>query len=167
MYINPTWIFNIWGPVWDAWLTWRKIIVDTYGWIWRHWGWAFSWKDVTKVDRSWAYMARFLAKNIVISWLSEKCEVQLSYAIWVPEPVSVYIDLLGTQNKNIKRNIQKDIVKIIKENIDLSPKWIIDRFELTKPIFSKLSTWWHFWKEWFNWEKSDNKIIEQFKTLLK
>ena len=94
---NPTWVFNIWWPVWDSWLTGRKIIVDTYGWIWRHGWWAFSGKDPTKVDRSAAYMARYLAKNIVASWVCDKCEIQISYAIWVAQPISLYVDCFGTE----------------------------------------------------------------------
>jgi S-adenosylmethionine synthetase len=82
IHINPTWIFQVWGPKWDCGLTWRKIIVDTYGWIGRHWGWAFSGKDPSKVDRSAAYIARYLAKNIVAAGLCDRCEIQLSYAIW-------------------------------------------------------------------------------------
>ena len=158
IYVNPTWIFNIWGPIWDCWLTWRKIIVDTYWWVWRHWGWAFSWKDPPKVDRSWAYIARYLSKNIVASWICEKCEIQISYAIWIPQPTSIYIDTFWTSLVD-----EEVIIKSIQTNFDLSPKWIIEKLDLKKPIYKKTSTYWHFWRKDFSWEKLDS--IEIFSKL--
>lgn len=158
IYVNPTWIFNIWGPIWDCWLTWRKIIVDTYWWVWRHWWGAFSWKDATKVDRSWAYIARYLSKNIVASWLCEKCEIQISYAIWIAQPISIYVDTFWTSIIS-----EKIIVDFIKSNFDLSPKWIIEKLDLKKPIYKKTSTYWHFWRKDFSWEKLDS--VEKFSKL--
>ena len=148
IFINPTWNFEIGWPVWDCWLTWRKIIVDTYGWIWRHWGWAFSWKDPTKVDRSWAYIARYLAKNIVASWIADKCEIQISYAIWVKEPTSIYVDCFNTNKVELDK-----IVDIVNKNFDLSPKWIIDFLQLRNPIYLKSTTYWHFGKSELPWEQ--------------
>ncbi len=158
IYINPTWIFNIWWPVWDSWLTGRKIIVDTYGWIGRHWGWAFSGKDPTKVDRSGAYIARYLAKNIVASWLCDRCEIQLSYAIWIANPISIFIDCFNTNKVDIEK-----IIKAVKTNFDLSPAWIITKLDLRKPIYKKTASFWHFWREEFSWEKLDS--VEIFKDL--
>lgn len=155
---NPTWIFNIGWPVWDSWLTWRKIIVDTYGWIWRHWGWAFSGKDPTKVDRSAAYMARYLAKNIVASWICDKCEIQLSYAIWVKEPVSLYVDCLWTEK--VERS---KIIEAIRDYFNLSPAWIISKLKLKTPIYSKTATYGHFWRDMFPWEELDS--VEIFKSI--
>lgn len=159
IHINPTWKFVIGWPKWDCWLTGRKIIVDTYGGIWRHWGWAFSWKDPSKVDRSGAYIARYLAKNIVASWICDKCEVQLGYAIWVPDPVSIYVDCFWTEKTS-----RESIIKTIKENFDLSPRWIISKLDLRKPIFAKTATYWHFWRDDVSWEELDS--IDLFKKLL-
>ena len=158
IYINPTWKFVIWWPKWDCWLTGRKIMVDTYGWIWRHWGGAFSGKDPTKVDRSWAYIARYLAKNIVASWICDKAEIQLSYAIWVKEPISIYIDCFWTEKVD-----KQKIIKAIKENFDLSPEWIIKKLDLRKPIYKKTSSYGHFGRNDVSWEKLDS--IEIFKRL--
>lgn len=159
IYTNPTWIFNIGWPVWDSWLTWRKIIIDTYGWVWRHWGWAFSWKDPTKVDRSGAYIARYLAKNIVASWVCDRCEIQLSYAIWIANPTSIYVDTFGTNKVSVEK-----IINWVKENFDLSPSWIIKKLDLRRPIFSQTSTYWHFGKNWLSWEELDS--VEIFKKLI-
>jgi len=106
LHINPTGRFVIWGPKGDCWLTGRKIIVDTYGWLGRHWGWAFSWKDPSKVDRSGAYIARYLAKNIVASGVCERCEIQLWYAIWVVQPVSIHINTFDTEKVEIEKIIK-------------------------------------------------------------
>lgn len=156
---NPTWVFNVWWPVWDSWLTGRKIIVDSYGWIWRHGWWAFSWKDSTKVDRSAAYMARYLAKNIVASWICDKCEIQLSYAIWVVQPISLYVDCFWTE-----KIAKEKIIEAIRNNFDLSPAWIIAKLDLRKPVFAKTATYGHFWRDIFSWEKVDSKgIFEKLK----
>ena len=154
IYINPTGIFNIWGPYWDSWLTGRKIIIDTYWGIWRHWWGAFSGKDATKVDRSWAYIARYLAKNIVASGLCDVCEIQLSYAIWVIQPTSIYIDCFGTEKVEISK-----IIHTIQDNFDLSPNWVISKLDLKKPIFKQTSTYGHFGRKWFAWENLDSVNI--------
>lgn len=160
IHINPTGRFVLWGPKWDAWLTGRKIIIDTYGWVGRHWGWAFSGKDPSKVDRSWAYIARYLAKNIVASWVCSKAEIQLGYAIWVVQPVSIYIDCFGTEKVDTKK-----ISEVIVSNFDLSQNWIIKKLDLKKPIFWKTATWWHFGRDDVSWEELDS--VGLFKNLLK
>lgn len=159
LHINPTWIFNIWWPKWDCGLTWRKIIIDTYGWVGRHWGWAFSWKDPSKVDRSWAYIARYLAKNIVASWVCKKCEIQISYAIWVAKPTSIFVDCFGSEKVKLEK-----IIEAIKNNFDLSPKWIIEKLDLKNPIYKKTSSYWHFWRNDVSWESLDS--VEIFKSLI-
>ncbi len=153
-HINPTWAFVIWWPHGDSWLTWRKIIVDTYGGVWRHGGWAFSGKDPSKVDRSAAYMARYVAKNVVASGVCDKCEIQLSYAIWVAQPTSVYIDCFGTEKKSLE-----EIEATIREKFDLSPAWIIRTLDLKKPIYAKTAVYGHFWRDDVSWEKTDMKNI--------
>ncbi len=158
-YINPTWAFTIGGPAWDTWLTGRKIVVDTYGGIWKHGGWAFSWKDATKVDRSGAYIARYLAKNIVASWVCERCEIQLWYAIGVIQPISVYVDCFGTEKVDLQT-----IVDAVKNNFDLSPKWIIEKLDLRKPIFRNTAAYGHFGRDGFSWEKLNS--VDVFKKLL-
>lgn len=158
-HINPTGLFEIWGPKWDCGLTWRKIIIDTYGWFGRHWGWAFSWKDPSKVDRSWAYIARYLAKNIVASGICDKCEIQLSYAIWVAKPISIYVDCFGTEKVS-----REKIIGTIHNNFDLSPNWIIKKLDLRKPIYQKTASYWHFWRDDVSWENLDS--VEIFKDLL-
>ncbi len=159
LHINPTWRFVIWGPKWDCGLTGRKIIVDTYGGVWRHgWG-AFSGKDPSKVDRSWAYIARYLAKNIVASWVCDKCEIQISYAIWVVQPTSIYVDCFGTEKVDIEK-----IINAVKDNFDLSQNGIIKKLDLKKPIFKKTATWWHFGRNDVSWEKLDS--INIFKSLI-
>lgn len=160
-YINPTGAFNVWGPAWDTWLTGRKIIVDTYGGVGKHWGGAFSGKDPTKVDRSGAYIARYLAKNIVASGICERCEIQLGYAIGVVQPVSIYVDCFGTE----KVDLQK-IVDAVKNNFDLSPKGIIEKLDLRTPIFQKTAAYGHFGREEFTWEKLDSvEIFTAIKNL--
>ncbi len=159
LHINPTGRFVIWGPKGDCWLTGRKIIVDTYGWLGRHWGWAFSWKDPSKVDRSGAYIARYLAKNIVASGVCERCEIQLWYAIWVVQPVSIHINTFDTEKVEIEK-----IIKAIEENFDLSPDGIISMLDLKKPIYRKTATWGHFGRDDVSWEKTDKK--EVFEKLL-
>lgn len=157
--INPTGNFLIGWPAWDTGVTGRKIIVDTYWGMGRHgWG-AFSGKDPTKVDRSAAYMARYLAKNIVASGICDKCEIQLAYAIWVAQPVSIWLECFGTEKTNID-----DIITTIYENFDISPKWIIEKLELRKPIYSATAAYGHFWRNEFPREKIDS--IEIFKKLL-
>lgn len=144
--INPTGRFVIGGPDGDTGLTGRKIIVDTYGGAAPHGGGAFSGKDPTKVDRSAAYMARYLAKNIVADGQADWAQVQLSYAIGVEEPTSVYVDSNG---------YSRDLEKWIRENVDLTPKGIIDRFDLFSPIYSATTNYGHFGKSYLPWEKID------------
>ena len=160
-FINPTGRFVIGGPVGDAGLTGRKIIVDTYGGYARHGGGAFSGKDATKVDRSAAYMARYIAKNIVASGVCDKVEVQLAYAIGVANPVSIFVDTFGTSKVD-----EGDIVKIIKNNFKLTPNGIIETLDLRRPIFSKTAAYGHFGRDDadFTWEKLDK--VELFKKLL-
>ncbi len=142
--INPTGRFVIGGPDGDTGLTGRKIIVDTYGGSAPHGGGAFSGKDPTKVDRSAAYMARYLAKNIVASGKATWAQIQLSYAIGVEEPTSFYVDSDGES---------KDLEKYILENVDLTPKGIIDRFDMFRPIYSATTNYGHFGKSYLPWEK--------------
>lgn len=159
LHINPTWKFVIWWPKWDCGLTWRKIIIDTYGWVWRHgWG-AFSGKDPSKVDRSWAYIARYLTKNIVASGICDRAEIQLSYAIWVAKPVSIYVDCFGTEKVE-----RQKIIETIKNNFDLSPSWIIKKLDLKKPIYKKTTSYGHFGRDDVSWEKLDS--VEIFEKLL-
>ena len=155
IFINPTWKFVIWGPAWDTWLTWRKIIVDSYWGAWRHGWWAFSWKDPTKVDRSAAYMARFLAKNIVANWYCDKCEIQLSYAIWVAQPISIFLEDFWTAKIEKER-----IIEYIKEHYDLSPNWIITFLDLRRPIYRKTAEIGHFWFSDYPWEKVEEWRID-------
>ena len=161
-FINPTGRFVIGGPVGDAGLTGRKIIVDTYGGFSRHGGGAFSGKDATKVDRSGAYMARYIAKNIVASGICDKAEVQLAYAIGVAHPVSIFVETFGTSKVD-----EGDIVKTIKEEFRLTPNGIIETLDLRKPIFKKTAAYGHFGREdvEFTWEKTDK--VGAFKKLLK
>ena len=147
-YINPTGRFAIGGPLGDSGLTGRKIIVDTYGGYSRHGGGAFSGKDATKVDRSASYMARFIAKNIVANGYAKKCEIQLSYAIGVAEPISIYIDTFGTATIS-----EEKIVEKIKNKFDLTPKGIIKYLDLKKPIYKETTNYGHFGKENLAWEK--------------
>ena len=146
-YINPTGRFVIGGPLGDSGLTGRKIIVDTYGGYARHGGGAFSGKDPTKVDRSASYMARFLAKNIVANGYAKKCEIQLSYAIGVAKPVSIFVDTFGTE--------EIPSIEIIKkvEKFDLTPRGIINYLDLQRPIYKLTTNYGHFGKENLPWEK--------------
>jgi S-adenosylmethionine synthetase len=151
-HINPTGRFVVGGPMGDTGLTGRKIIVDTYGGMGRHGGGAFSGKDATKVDRSAAYMARYIAKNIVAAGLAERVEVQLAYAIGVAEPVSVLVETFGTGT--VDRSILGDLVR---ENFALTPKSIIESLDLRRPIFQKTAAYGHFGRNDpdFTWEKTD------------
>ena len=161
-FINPTGRFVIGGPVGDAGLTGRKIIVDTYGGFSRHGGGAFSGKDATKVDRSGAYMARYIAKNIVASGICDKVEVQLAYAIGVAHPVSIFIETFGTSKVD-----EGEIVKTIKEEFRLTPNGIIETLDLRRPIYKKTAAYGHFGREDedFTWDKTDK--VESFRKLLK
>ena len=147
-YINPTGRFVIGGPLGDSGLTGRKIIVDTYGGYSRHGGGAFSGKDPTKVDRSAAYMARFIAKNIVANGFAKKCEIQLSYAIGIAKPISIYVDTFGTG-----KIPDTEIVKKIVNTFKLTPKGIIDSLDLRKPIYKKTTNYGHFGKKDLPWEQ--------------
>ena len=147
-YINPTGRFVIGGPLGDSGLTGRKIIVDTYGGYSRHGGGAFSGKDPTKVDRSAAYMARHIAKNIVANGYAKKCEIQFSYAIGVAKPVSVYVDTFGTNTIP-----EKEIIEKINKTFDLTPRGIINYLDLQKPIYRKTTNYGHFSKEALSWER--------------
>lgn len=156
VFVNPTGRFVIGGPMGDVGLTGRKIIVDTYGGMGRHGGGAFSGKDTTKVDRSAAYMARYVAKNIVAAGLADKCEIQLSYAIGVKDPVSVRVDTFN------KCKIAEDrLVEIVREVFDLTPRGIIKTLDLRTPIFKQTAAYGHFGRSDLNlpWEKLD-KVAE-------
>jgi len=151
-HINPTGRFVIGGPMGDTGLTGRKIIVDTYGGMGRHGGGAFSGKDPTKVDRSAAYMARYIAKNIVASGLADRCEVQLAYAIGVAEPVSVLVDTFGTGKVDSKK-----LEELVRANFHLTPKGIIESLNLRRPIYRKTAAYGHFGRtdNGFPWEATD------------
>jgi S-adenosylmethionine synthetase len=138
------------GPHGDAGLTGRKIIVDTYGGMGRHGGGAFSGKDPSKVDRSAAYMSRYVAKNVVAAGLADRCEVQLAYAIGVPFPVSVMVDTFGTGAVEEAR-----IEKAIEDNFELTPAGIIRSLDLKKPIYRNTAAYGHFGRDEFSWEKLD------------
>ena len=159
-YINPTGRFVVGGPHGDTGLTGRKIIVDTYGGAGRHGGGAFSGKDPSKVDRSAAYMARYIAKNIVAAGLADRAEIQLSYAIGVPHPVSIMVDTFGTGKvENTK------IVEAVKKVFDCSPAGIEKTLDLRKPIYRATSNYGHFGREGFSWEKTDK--VEELKAAVK
>ncbi len=151
-HINPTGRFVIGGPMGDTGLTGRKIIVDTYGGMGRHGGGAFSGKDPTKVDRSAAYMARYIAKNIVAAGLADRCEVQLAYAIGVAEPVSVLVDTFGTGVVDAKK-----LQELVRANFQLTPKGIIESLKLRRPIYRKTAAYGHFGRTDadFTWEATD------------
>lgn len=149
-YINPTGKFVVGGPHGDCGLTGRKIIVDTYGGWASHGGGAFSGKDPTKVDRSAAYMARYVAKNIVAAGLADHCEVQLAYAIGVSEPVSVLIDTRGTGKLSDEK-----LTEIVRKEFPLNPSGIIKALDLRKPVYQKTAAGGHFGREGFSWEKTD------------
>ena len=159
-YVNPTGRFVVGGPHGDSGLTGRKIIVDTYGGYARHGGGAFSGKDCTKVDRSAAYVARYIAKNIVAAGLADKCEVQLSYAIGVAAPMSVGVETFGTGKVSNNR-----IIEIIRENLELQPTGIIEMLNLRQPIYKKTAAYGHFGRGncGFPWEKTDKaEIIKKY-----
>ena len=160
-FINPTGRFVIGGPHGDSGLTGRKIIVDTYGGYARHGGGAFSGKDCTKVDRSAAYAARYVAKNIVAAGLAKKCEIQLSYAIGVAHPTSIMVDTFGTGKLSDTR-----LVEIIRENFDLRPAGIIKMLDLRRPIYKQTAAYGHFGRNDLNlpWEKLDR--VEDLKKYL-
>ncbi|CAL4323880.1 S-adenosylmethionine synthase [Buchnera aphidicola (Eriosoma lanigerum)] len=152
-FINPTGRFVIGGPMADCGLTGRKIIVDTYGGMSRHGGGAFSGKDPSKVDRSAAYAARYVAKNIVASGLADRCEIQLSYAIGIANPTSIMVETFGTGKISNKK-----IIYLIKKCFDLRPYAIIHMLDLLNPIYFKTSVYGHFGRENFPWEKIDKSI---------
>ncbi len=151
-YINPTGKFVIGGPQGDAGLTGRKIIVDTYGGMGRHGGGAFSGKDPSKVDRSAAYAARHVAKNVVAAGLASRCEVQLAYAIGISDPVSVSVETFGTH-----RTSEEKISQLIRDNFNLKPREIIENLKLLRPIYRKTAAYGHFGRELpeFTWEQTD------------
>ena len=159
IYINPTGNFVIGGPDGDSGLTGRKIIVDTYGGAAPHGGGAFSGKDPTKVDRSAAYASRYLAKNVVASNITNKCLIQLAYAIGVSKPLSIYVDLFSNDEEK-----NRYVEKLIKDNFDLSPRGIREMLGLNKPIYEKTAAYGHFGRDpesdgAFSWEKTDKSYI--------
>ena len=151
-HINPAGNFEIGGPVGDAGLTGRKIIVDTYGGMARHGGGAFSGKDPSKVDRSAAYATRYVAKNIVAAGLATRCEIQVSYAIGVAEPTSISVDTFGTGRKS-----NQEIEQLIRKHFDLRPKGLIDMLDLKRPIYQQTASYGHFGRteDSISWEKTD------------
>jgi S-adenosylmethionine synthetase len=161
-YVNPTGRFVIGGPDGDCGLTGRKIIVDTYGGSSPHGGGAFSGKDPSKVDRSAAYAARYVAKNVVAAGLAEKCVIQVSYAIGVAKPLSVYVDTYGTATVD-----EVKLAKVIQEVMDLSPRGIREHLQLSRPIYARTSAYGHFGRSpdadgGFSWEKTD--IADELKS---
>ncbi len=156
IYVNPTGNFVIGGPDGDSGLTGRKIIVDTYGGMGRHGGGAFSGKDPSKVDRSAAYMARYIAKNIVAAELADRAEVQLAYAIGVPFPVSIMVDTFGTEKVAVEK-----IESAVKKVFDCTPSGIVRTLNLKRPIYSKTASYGHFGRSEFPWEKTDK--VEELK----
>ena len=164
LYINPTGRFVIGGPVGDAGLTGRKIIVDTYGGACPHGGGAFSGKDPTKVDRSAAYAARYVAKNIVAAEYAERCTIQLSYAIGVSKPLSVYVNTHGTGTVP-----EMVLVKAVQNAIDLSPRGIIEHLQLRRPIYARTASYGHFGRQadtdgGFSWEKLD--LVDKLQKII-
>lgn len=155
-YINPTGRFVIGGPLGDCGLTGRKIIVDTYGGMARHGGGCFSGKDPSKVDRSAAYACRYVAKNIVAAGLADKCEIQISYAIGVAEPISIHVETFGTGKIS-----DDELIQLIREHFDLRPHGIIKMLDLLKPIYRQTAAYGHFGREDLNvsWEKTDKAHI--------
>ena len=148
IYVNPTGRFVIGGPLGDTGLTGRKIIVDTYGGYARHGGGAFSGKDASKVDRSAAYMLRHIAKNIVANGYAKKCEIQLSYAIGMSQPLSIFVDTFGTGKQS-----EEELSQMILRNFDLTPNGIITYLGLKQPIYAQTTNYGHFGKETLPWEK--------------
>ena len=161
-YINPTGRFVIGGPHGDSGLTGRKIIVDSYGGYARHGGGAFSGKDCTKVDRSGAYAARYVAKNLVAAGIADKCEIQLSYAIGVARPTSVAVNTFGTGKIS-----DAELTKIVRENFDLRPAGIIRMLDLRRPIYKQTAAYGHFGRNDLDlpWEKLDK--VEELRNYLK
>ncbi len=157
-YVNPTGSFVIGGPHGDTGLTGRKIIVDTYGGKAPHGGGAFSGKDPTKVDRSAAYAARHLAKNIVAAGIAKECTIQLSYAIGVVQPISIHVETHGTSKIS-----EKTIADFVRTNVDLTPKGIIERFDLRRPIYRQTAAYGHFGKPHLPWEQLD--LVDLLKTM--
>jgi len=155
-YINPTGRFVTGGPMGDTGLTGRKIIVDTYGGVGSHGGGAFSGKDPSKVDRSASYMARYIAKNIVAAGLAEKCEIQLAYAIGVPDPVSILIHTKDTEMVDIPL-----LDKLVRKHFPMTPRGIIDHLKLRRPIYKATAAYGHFGRTepGFTWEKTDKAKI--------
>jgi S-adenosylmethionine synthetase len=153
-HINPTGRFVIGGPMGDSGVTGRKIIVDTYGGMGRHGGGAFSGKDPSKVDRSAAYMGRYIAKNVVAAGLADRCEVQVSYAIGVAEPVSVMVDTFGTARVDEAR-----IAQAVRRTFGLKPREIIEHLDLLRPIYQRTAAYGHFGRpdKDFSWERLDMK----------
>lgn len=151
-YVNPTGRFVIGGPLGDCGLTGRKIIVDTYGGMARHGGGCFSGKDPSKVDRSAAYACRYVAKNIVAAGIADRCEIQVSYAIGVAEPISIHVDTFGTGKLP-----EHEIIQLIRENFDLRPYGIIKMLDLLKPVYRQTAAYGHFGREDLNvsWERTD------------
>jgi S-adenosylmethionine synthetase len=149
-HINPTGRFVVGGPQGDSGLTGRKIIVDTYGGMGRHGGGAFSGKDPSKVDRSGAYMARYVAKNLAAAGICRRCEIQIAYAIGVAEPVSIMADTFGTGVIS-----DREIERIIRKEFDLTPAGIIRNLDLLKPIYHKTAAYGHFGRDSFSWEQTD------------
>ncbi len=154
IHINPTGRFIIGGPPGDCGLTGRKIIVDTYGGMGHHGGGCFSGKDPSKVDRTAAYFARYIAKNVVAAGLADKLEVQLAYAIGVKEPVSIYVNSFGTAKKE-----DAEILQLIRAHFKCAPQDMIDTLNLRRPIFAKTASYGHFGREEFTWEKTDKVAI--------
>jgi S-adenosylmethionine synthetase len=154
IHVNPTGRFVVGGPMGDCGLTGRKIIVDTYGGYGRHGGGAFSGKDPSKVDRSAAYMARYIAKNIVAAGLARRCEVQLAYAIGVAQPLSVLVDTFDTGSVS-----DELLGKLVRENFEMTPRGIIDSLDLKRPIYERTASYGHFGRQpadgFFTWERTD------------
>ncbi|OOF34246.1 methionine adenosyltransferase [Salinivibrio costicola] len=160
-FINPTGRFVIGGPMGDCGLTGRKIIVDTYGGAARHGGGAFSGKDPSKVDRSAAYAARYVAKNIVAAGLADRCEIQLSYAIGVAEPTSIMVETFGTE-----KVAPEVIIKAVREHFDLRPYGLQEMLDLLQPIYKQTAAYGHFGREIFPWEKTDKAdLLREFAKL--
>lgn len=158
-FINPTGRFVIGGPLGDCGLTGRKIIVDTYGGTARHGGGCFSGKDPSKVDRSAAYAARYVAKNLVAAGIADKCEIQVSYAIGVAEPTSIFVETFGTG-----RLRNSEIIELINTHFDLTPQGIIEHHDLLRPIYKETATYGHYGRDQFPWERLD-KVAELSKAL--
>ena len=165
IFVNPTGVFEIGGPDGDAGLTGRKIIVDTYGGASPHGGGAFSGKDPTKVDRSAAYVARYLAKNVVAAGLAKRCTIQLSYAIGIAEPLSLYVDLHGTEQDGVSAARLEEVLPTL---VRLTPKGIRTHLGLNKPIYAPTAAYGHFGRkaegDYFSWEKTD--LVEQLKQAI-